>query len=317
MVLKRIISCFAMVSIALLVSCHDVQYDENTATNEANWTEGLTSQQIMEGMEIEGSIADTSVVSKEDATTEEKEVGVVWEWPAESDQPEWEVSYIIDDDPSTETTVFGPAEIPLDTTEKLLLIPTVTATVSGDLVVYTINFKLTFSSAQTLLAVKIKMKDSNGACYSNTVTFLVAPKAMTCTIRPGESEAAATSNLYKTQISILQLVIDFLTNPSHGTYLYKADNIFTIPTEGTVWTIDPCRLVFFGIETDLTSRGLGIVRHHSSSSYCKVTKICPAQNGAFATFKYSFEDLPKTQIRYEDGNRFDYDDVQFYIDIRK
>lgn len=316
MVLKRIISCLAMVSVVLLLSCYDVNYKDSTTADSKEWTDGLTPQQVMEGMEINGSMSSSEVVSKaDDATVVEKDIEVSWEWPVDLEEPVWEVFYTFDDE-ATEQPVYGPAlSIPSDSNKASSLGSIYSTTAEdGATMLLKIAFKVKWTAYQKLLQVKIKMRDSNNDVYLNVVTFLVAPNDMTCTIRPDKSEAAASSTIYTTQLCALQ-GLAFLLNPSDSSYLYQEKNRINDYPTPLSWKLEKNKTIFFGIETDFISRGLGIVRHQSSSSYCKVRKVATT-DGASATFRYTFEDLPKEQLRFENGKKFDYDDVIFLVDLK-
>lgn len=304
MVAKRIISLLAMFGVVFLISCYDVQLDK--AADE-NWYEGLTEGQVMEGMEIKGSLNTAAASTK--AEGDVQEVEVTWEWPLELDEPTWEVNYRIDSDEAdnVESGELYNGKIYSETSSKASLNDVkVTYAQTGSIVYLTLCAKITWCSPQTLLTVEVRMLDSNNVPYYNTVTFLVAPYAMNCKIRPGVSDAEALSKLYKAQPSILQSIVNL------DAFLYQSGNVFTMPVDS--WTIAQYRPVFFGIESNFSSKGFGTVRHQSSSSYCKVTRDTTA-SGARATFKYSFEDLPKDRLRYEPGKAFDYNDVVFYVDL--
>ena len=51
MVVKRIISCFAIIGAVVLMSCYDVQLDKEAAVNE-NWADGLETAVVIERMPV-------------------------------------------------------------------------------------------------------------------------------------------------------------------------------------------------------------------------------------------------------------------------
>jgi hypothetical protein len=97
MVLKRILSCLAMISLVFLMSCYDVDYDKDKKDSSTEkWWDGLSNQQIFELQEIKGNMSD--VVSSKDVSSDvvEKEIQVEWEWPIDVDEPEWELLAMMD-----------------------------------------------------------------------------------------------------------------------------------------------------------------------------------------------------------------------------
>jgi len=300
------------------MSCYDVAYDKDDgAAATGNWWDGLSKQQIFQLQEIKGNMSD--VASSKDISTDgvDKEIQVAWEWPTDVAEPEWEIFAKMDNEDGTTAgpeSVYPVASKAGNTINMIVVSFDRKKDPTGVKTLICVTLKLKWCTLQTLLTIDVKMKDSNGAEYWNTVTFLVAPCAMEMTITPGNSSAVAVSTLYLAQLCPLQ-GLDLLINPSHTQYLYKSSNLISRATTVTK-TLNAWDNVFFGIESDFNYRGYGKVKHISSSSYCKVKRIS-ANNKIPVIFEYKFEDLPQDKIQDEPLGSFDYNDVLFTVQLDK
>jgi hypothetical protein len=307
MVLKRIISCFAMISVVFLFSCYDVEYKDkgNGEAPGSSWAEGLTTQQIVEGMLITANMSETAART---TVADSTEVEVSWECPIDSN--DWAVDYSMDGEDWTALS-----SNVIDETAKTVSDPSASfsitickATIATDVYRYKFKHLPVFLTSQYIIYYKIKMKDSNGVWYDNIVSYMVLPQNRTLrvTMLLGEMSADVSS---------------ILTGYFNGCLLnlntHKYDTTTAAPQDFTLNAFSP---VFFGIETDFAQKGFGKVRHYSNSSFCKTVKI-PTSNisgkTVEATLKCSFEDLPLSRLQFEPSKKFDYNDVVFKVDIIK
>ncbi len=295
MVLKRIISCLAMVCIAFLVSCYDVQYDNAADTS---WADGLSTKQIVEGMEITADLSTSkSAASKVDSSSpEDTEVEVTWVCPINICS--WTVAYKVEGLLDGETKEWTE----LDSGHEIVQVE-----VDKDAYKYSFKHCPFWSTTQYIVYYKISMTDHNGGPYENIVSFMVYPYGRELRVSMGTSEAAVSSKIYGHWSDLDCCIFDIL----HGVNQSVSAQYFTLA---------PLSKVFFWICSDFTSWNFGNVMHFSNSSYCKVEKVATNSiQGRIveATIQYKFEDLPIDRLRYEDDGYFDYDDVVFTVDIIK
>lgn len=310
MMVKRIVSCLAMVVVAFLVSCYDVQLDK--AETSQDWAKGLSDAEIITWMEVKTE----SVATK----AGESDVEVSWECPIDS--TDWEVAYteVVDsntgdpvfDTPLTTTTVDGTTSSKADA-QTITIIKTPCYEIDA-----TVYYKYSFKYSPTITDInligyfKIMMPDLNTTVngthpyYSTITSFVVYPDPATVRVAVKGAEASLTSDVY--------------CNFASGS-LFIGVNANNVPASPAEKTLSALRMATFNIITDYTPKGYNYKRIHvSNSSYCKVRKI--ANNRVLsdgkvsaATLEYSFEDLDCSMRRFEPNALFDYNDVVLTVDI--
>ncbi|HRX49722.1 MAG TPA: hypothetical protein P5120_19515 [Spirochaetota bacterium] len=291
MVLKRIFVCLTMISLVFSLSCYDVDYDKDKNDSENQWWEGLTTKQMVEGMEITAMPATNK--SYKSSSSTEQDIEVTWVFPSLISK--WGIQFKIDSIDGTENVDWNSIEPVITTTEV-------------DEFTYKYRFCkcITFTSKQYIVYYKIMMTDTNGEQYENIVSFLVFPEGRQLRITFKDSEATVDSKIYGAWLS---------------TCLFNI--IHSVSSAGSYknFTLSAYSPVYFWINSDFSSKGFGTVTHYSNSSYCKVTKLATPSSISGkvveATLQYSFEDLPVDMLRHEDSGYFDYDDVIFTVDIIK
>lgn len=300
MVLKRIISCLAIISVVFLMSCYDVAYDKDegvsTSSSSGNWTEGLTTKQIVEGMEIKANISNDSTTSK--CTDCEEEVfELVWVLPV-----------FIGGNWSVYSLALGE-----DTDDDWeLLLDTVTSEkISDGYWKYTCKTKRTWVPNEYLISYKVCLTDANNKTFTNIVSFSVLPNDATLRIT---IDPASERNTAKTTLAGFWLTKEWKLYCNIESYWTPVPIESNAITNANAKSYVP---VYFRIKSDLTAQGLGIVTHYSNSSFCKTSKITPNAIDALATFQFKFEDLPLEQLRNEPDGAYDYDDVIFKVEVLK
>jgi len=291
MVLKRMFVCLAMISLVFLLSCYDVDYDKDKDESESQWWDGLTTKQMVEGMEIK-AMPVTNKTSKSSSSADQN-IEVTWVFPTYITN--WGIQFKIDSYDGTDNVDWCSIEPVILTTEV-------------DKYTYKYKFTkcITLKTTQYIVYYKIIMTDTNGEKYENIVSFLVYPQDRTLRVTFKDSEATVDSTVYGAWVS------SCLFNLIH-----------TVPSSGQYkdFTLSSYSPVYFWINSDFSGKGLGTVTHYSNSSYCKVTKLATPSSisgkTVEVTLQYSFEDLPIDMLSSEDSGYFDYDDVVFTVDIIK
>jgi len=304
MVLKRIISCLAIISVVLIVSCYDVAYDKDDgAAATGNWWDGLSTKQIVEGMEITASEPVSKASKDTNPTTNlNQEIEVSWVCPIEF--LGWSVKYKIIGLADGDNTQGDDGWVTLDEDISIVKLE-----IEKDTFKYKFKHCPFFSTTQYIVYYKIIMKEHNAAePYENIVSFVVRPESRTLRISLSpETENGVPSQLFGHWIS------NCLFNIVHPIKIsdYVSQDI----------TVSPCTHVFFWIDSDFRSKFGKTVRHYSNSSYCKVEKLSEPNSipGKIveATLKYNFEDLPIDKLKEEPSGYFDYDDIVFTVDVIK
>ena len=307
MVLKRIMSLIAMVGVAFLVSCYDVQLDKETVN--VDWAYNLSDEMIIERMPT--TVEPVLTATKADSESTTCEVEVSWECPIDTD--EWSVQVSDDGETYSDLDVVMEGESKGVTgSETVTIVKTLCYTVDAT-VYYTYMFKCNWVIINDINYIgyfKIRMPSVNaGQFYSTITSFVVFPDGRTLRVNVVSADADASSDIY---------------------YNLSSNALFTdvdkenVPVSSVERDLGSYRLAYFSILTDLATIGLsGKVRHCSNSSYCKVTKldapVYPLEEGdnrtIEATLQYEFEDLPCNLRGYEPGETFDYDDVVMTVDI--
>lgn len=304
MILKRIISCCSMISVALAISCYDVQYDakkdvqnntqndtqdgENTETSDEDWIEGLTPQQIVEGMDV------TAIAVNDDL----KVFKVIWILPTPLEGT-W----------SLKSCTFG--ENDSENWETLTDQVSSEAIASG--VKYSFYNQSTWYYGQYLITYKICLTDKDGTTYENVVSFLILPANGCIRIK---IDPASQRQTEKTSLYGFWLTKEWYTYWNVDYYWSS----ISLDSDAVTIVKDKASLpVCFKIISEMTDKGLGIVTHYSNSSFCRIERLSKAADASdtLATFKFSFEDLPINQLRYETTRSFDYNDVIYTVEILK
>ena len=292
MVIKRILSCLAIFLIIFILSCYDVKYDDDDDSSGGNWYDGLSTKQMVEGMEIIAKAANSKSTASE--------IEVSWVFPTYITK--WAVKYRIDSYDGNEDVDWSEPDITITNKEV--------QENSYKQYKYFFGHKITFKTTQYIVYYKISMTDTNGEEYENIVSFLVYPDARTLRVTYAASESSVDCSVYGAWISTCIFNI-----------IKTAAGSSDLPGDYAEFTLSAYSPVFFWIDSDFASKGLDTVTHYSNSSYCKVTRLASpstiAGKTVEATLKYSFEDLPQDMLKYEDGKAFDYDDMVFYVDIIK
>lgn len=157
---------------------------------------------------------------------------------------------------------------------------------------------------QTVRYYKIDyVDDHNGETYSTIVTFAVSPNSNPIQVTlSDETEAAATSDLLL-NYNLLWPDINQQEKPQTQTI------------EGM---IPPCTPINLQINTDFSALGFNSYEfpHTSNSTFCKVSvETPPADSNVAQRLKYQFEDLPISRLNVEPNHQFDYNDVVVYLDL--
>lgn len=293
MVLKRIISCLAIISVVFLMSCYDVAYDKDdgAAATSGNWFDGLTTEQAVKAMDVKANVTATSKDGEESAV-------VTWAFPHELDLgfAAWTISVQTTDMVDGKPSIFNIiSDGTLEWVEK------------DEEVLYTWKGLWKKEYEQKLVTYKVTMKDHtdphNQKEYDNIVSFCVYPNPVKLRIKSLASERKSPAELFgywrSKWYDICRREINF-----------NVDLDYTIPEEAP---LRPWSHVTFKIKS---YHSFGVTEHLSNSSYCK-TEITKKSDGALATLKYSFEDLPINKISDEPTGYFDYNDVVFTVDVIK
>ncbi len=296
MVLKRIISCLAIISVVFLMSCYDVSYDKDDgAAATGNWTDGLTTKQIVEGMEVKANISSDD--SSKCTDCEEEVFELVWVLPIFIGG-NWSVySLALGEDTNNDWE---------------LLLDTVTSEkISGGYWKYTCKTKRTWVSNEYLISYKICLTDSNNQTFTNIVSFSVLPNDATLRIT---IDPASERNTAKTSLAGFWLTKEWKLYCNIESYWTPISIESNAVTNTNAKSFVP---VYFRIKSDLRAQGIGIVTHYSNSSFCKTSRITPDAVDALATFQFKFEDLPLEQLSQEPDGAYDYDDVIFKVEVLK
>lgn len=313
MMVKRILSCLAMVGIVFLMSCYDVQLDKETAANE-NWADGLDQAVIIERMPVttEAKLSETKAGETKAGETN-CEVEVSWECPIDTDNWAVEVSDNGVDYKALDVEMEGDSK-GVTGSEIITIVKTPCYTVDA-VVYYTYSFKCNWVIVDDINYIgyfKIMMPTANWTPdkpdYFYTITsFVVFPEGRTLRVNVISSDADARSDIYY--------------NLASGA-LFTGVKKGNVPASPVERNLGEYRLAYFSILTNLADIGRsGKVRHYSNSSYCKVTKISDGTvdmgdgHKIEATLMYEFEDLPCNLKGYEPGLTFDYDDIVITVDI--
>lgn len=310
MVLKRISVCLTMISLVFLMSCYDVSYDKEqrvtAGSSSGNWWDGLSTKQIVEGMEITAS-SSTSKLTKDTVPTTNVDQKIEVSWVCPIEFLGWSVKYkIIGLANGDNTTSDDDGWVPLGETVSIEKLD-----IDKDTFKYKFIHCPFFSTTQYIVYYKIIMKEHNEAVpYENIVSFVVRPNSRTLRISlSSETENGVPSQIYGHWIS------NCLFNIVHP---IKISDYEPIDID-----VSPYTHVFFWIDSDFNAKFGTTVRHYSNSSYCKVEKLSETNVSEIpgetieATLKYSFEDLPIDKLKEEPDGYFDYDDIVFTVDVIK
>ena len=287
----------------LMTACSYVGIGDDDSGD--NWWDGLSTQQMVDGMMIEAS---ESQQPASRASEEGKNIQVTWSLPVKFTN--WRISVKYGNDEKViydyEDLANREVDIEIKTGQ--------TEWDATEVWIFKFFHKVIVIPTQFIVTYKIEMIDHNGDKYENVVSFMVFPenRKLNVSLNANEIESGALSSLYYIQP---YQVLPICHIPEGSTKVFDdihADNgTFSI-------NLNSFHDVQFAILTDFTYQnwdGITKIAHYSNTSYCKVTKEENPNDGAEATFKYAFEDLPITRLSAERDGKFDYNDVVFYVDV--
>jgi len=288
---KKLLVLLSSLLVAFMtMACSYVGPDANDEP--ASSLKGLTTQQIVEGMEIKANVTSSSRAVEDES--ENPEISVTWACPIFFTN--WSITYKVAGDTDEDTWHPVSSSVSCERSD-----------VDTDVYKYSFKHCPIFSTTEYIVYYKVSMQDHNGAWYSNIVSFMVYPKNRQLRITlSDETDAGAPSTLYGLWASNCVLF------PSIHE-IFDNDNI---PATKDV-SLAAYSPVIFAIETDFSYMnwsGIDMVIHVSNSSYCKAIKV-ETPSDAEARIKYSFEDLPITRLWAEPEGSFDYNDVVFFVDV--
>jgi len=297
MKIRGIIYFFAFLSIVYLISCHGVNYDKKSDSDN-NWYDDLTDEEIIDWTEI---TTDGSIDSNKNLS-----VSVSWECPIK--KSDWSIQYSYTGNDGEWTALSSQVIEASDKSRAYDLIIYKSEVTSGNSTSYkyTFSHKTSLTDQQYIVYYKIIMTDSADNSYDNIVPYVIFPQGKTLRVTvSSECESLMASDIYAAW--------------NKTTPIFRHVRTSQIPSESVENTLLNTSSIVFHIATDFSSRGLGeLVKHYSNSSYCKVTKLSTPNiidgKTVDATLKFSFEDYPKELLSFYPAV-FDYNDIVFTVDI--
>ena len=292
----------------------------------ADWTNGLSEEQVVAAMPVTISPIETEVVDSDSATSTEAisrttdAHQITWQVPEDSLSPQdWNVYIKTDDDTWT--------EIDPETVE----ISVETVDVDGQMYdEYTVTVPVETEGAE----------DTDGDSDSDTSTDAgengdspVTDYMIEMVDEEGNETATEVSIVTLPEEHQIEVTLSDETNasaPSGVTAVYNGVkeqlwqvqrlNTLSLPQTVSLQNSlsDGASLVFV-IYTDISdySHDETMQERASNSSFCRVEEVTPPSEQVLYRLKYSFEDLPLSGLIYETDGKFDYDDVVLYVDVLK